>query len=65
MSHKNLNPTAPGSPKRVAIVLSNPAVSSTTGWPVGYLVGRTDPPLLQVHRSRLRGRAVQPARRPM
>jgi len=36
MSHKSLNPLNPGSPKRVAIVLSNPAVSSTTGWPVGF-----------------------------
>jgi putative intracellular protease/amidase len=36
MSHKTLNPSAPGRPKRVAIVLSNPAVSSTTGWPVGF-----------------------------
>ena len=36
MSHKNVNPSAPANPKRVAIVLSNPAVSSTTGWPVGF-----------------------------
>jgi putative intracellular protease/amidase len=36
VSHKNLNPSAPARPKRVAIVLSNPAVSSTTGWPVGF-----------------------------
>jgi putative intracellular protease/amidase len=36
VSHKNLNPTAPDHPKRVAIVLSNPGVSSTTGWPVGF-----------------------------
>ena len=36
MSHKNLNPVVPGNPKRVAIVLSNPAVSTTTGWPVGF-----------------------------
>ena len=36
MSHKNLNPSAPAHLKRVAIVLSNPAVSSTTGWPVGF-----------------------------
>jgi putative intracellular protease/amidase len=36
VSHKNLNPSAPDNPKRVAIVLSNPAVSSTTGWPVGF-----------------------------
>jgi putative intracellular protease/amidase len=36
VSHKNLNPSTPGRPKRVAIVLSNAAVSSTTGWPVGF-----------------------------
>jgi putative intracellular protease/amidase len=36
VSHKNLNPSVPAHPKRVAIVLSNPAVSSTTGWPVGF-----------------------------
>ena len=36
MSHENANPSVPGRPKRVAIVLSNPAVSSTTGWPVGF-----------------------------
>lgn len=36
MSHKNANPAAPGRPKRMAIVLSNPAVSTTTGWPVGF-----------------------------
>jgi putative intracellular protease/amidase len=36
VSHKNHNPSAPARPKRVAIVLSNPAVSSTTGWPVGF-----------------------------
>lgn len=36
MSHKNLNPTSSTNRKRVAIVLSNPAVSTTTGWPVGF-----------------------------
>jgi putative intracellular protease/amidase len=36
VSHKNLNPSVPGHPTRVAMVLSNPAVSSTTGWPVGF-----------------------------
>jgi putative intracellular protease/amidase len=36
VSHKNLNPMRPTTPKRVAIVISNPAVSSTTGWPVGF-----------------------------
>lgn len=36
MSHKNLNPLSSVAPKRVAIVLSNPGVSTTTGWPVGF-----------------------------
>ena len=36
MSHKNLNPVNASRPKRVAIVISNPAVSTTTGWPVGF-----------------------------
>ncbi len=36
MSHKNLNTVNPIAPKRVAIVISNPAVSTTTGWPVGF-----------------------------
>jgi len=36
MSHKDFNPTNPDRPKRVAIVISNPAVSTTTGWPVGF-----------------------------
>jgi len=36
MSHKDLNPVNRNKPKRAAIVLSNPAVSTTTGWPVGF-----------------------------
>ena len=36
MSHANLNPVNPNRPKRVAIVIANPAVSTTTGWPVGF-----------------------------
>jgi putative intracellular protease/amidase len=36
VSHKNLNPVDVGNPKRVAIVISNPGVSTTTGWPVGF-----------------------------
>jgi putative intracellular protease/amidase len=36
MSHKYRNPVNTDRPKRVAIVLSNPATSSTTGWPVGF-----------------------------
>jgi putative intracellular protease/amidase len=36
MSLKDANPVDPKKPKRVAIVISNPAVSTTTGWPVGF-----------------------------
>ncbi|MBV8616106.1 MAG: type 1 glutamine amidotransferase domain-containing protein [Acetobacteraceae bacterium] len=36
MSLKDPNPVSPKRPKRVAIVISNPAVSTTTGWPVGF-----------------------------
>ena len=36
MSLKDPNPVHKKNPKRVAIVLSNPAVSTTTGWPVGF-----------------------------
>ena len=44
MSHKDLNVLTPGQPKRVAIVISNPAVSSTTGWPVGFWWGELTHP---------------------
>lgn len=36
MSVRNVNAVRPGAPKRVAIVIANPAVSTTTGWPVGF-----------------------------
>jgi putative intracellular protease/amidase len=36
MTHKHLNPVNPLFPKRIAIVISNPATSTTTGWPVGF-----------------------------
>jgi putative intracellular protease/amidase len=36
VSHKHLNQLNPDRPKRVAIVISNPAVSTSTGLPVGF-----------------------------
>lgn len=36
MSLRDPNPTNARAPKRVAIVIANPATSSTTGWPVGF-----------------------------
>ena len=36
MSLMDSNPVRKGSPRRVAIVIANPATSTTTGWPVGF-----------------------------
>ena len=36
MSLRDANVTNPKRPKRVAMVIANPAVSTTTGWPVGF-----------------------------
>lgn len=36
MSLKDPNVAHPGAKKRVALVIANPAISSTTGWPVGF-----------------------------
>ncbi len=36
MSLKDPNVVSPKRPKRVALVIANPAVSTTTGWPVGF-----------------------------
>jgi hypothetical protein len=36
MSLRDANPVDAKSPKRIAIVIANSAVSTTTGWPVGF-----------------------------
>ncbi len=36
MSLRDPNPVNPKAPKRVAIVIANPAVATTSGWPVGF-----------------------------
>src|ERR1700758_5780629 len=36
MSLKDSNVVNPKKRKRVAVVISNPAISTTTGWPVGF-----------------------------
>ncbi len=36
MSLKDTNPVNRQLPKRIAIVIANPALSTTTGWPVGF-----------------------------
>ena len=36
MSLKDPNVRHPNARKRIAMVIANPAVSTTTGWPVGF-----------------------------
>lgn len=36
LGHEDVNPVYPRRPKRVAIVISNAAKSTSTGWPVGF-----------------------------
>ena len=36
MSVRDANPVDADRPKRIAIVIANPATSTTTGWPVGF-----------------------------
>jgi putative intracellular protease/amidase len=36
MSLRNPNPVNPAKPKRIAMVLANPTISTTSGWPVGF-----------------------------
>ena len=36
MSVRDANPVDAHRPKRIAMVIANPAISSTTGWPVGF-----------------------------
>ncbi len=49
MSLKDANPVSKTKPKRVAIVLSNPAISPTTGWPVGFWWSELSHPYLAFH----------------
>ncbi len=49
MSLKDPNVVNPRAPKRVAIVISNPAVSTTTGWPVGFWWSELAHPYLAFH----------------
>jgi putative intracellular protease/amidase len=49
MSLRDVNPVSPSRPKRIAMVLSNPAVSPTTGWPVGFWWSELTHPWLAFH----------------
>ena len=49
MSLRDPNPSNPSKPKRVAIVIANAAVSTTTGWPVGFWWSELTHPWLAFH----------------
>jgi putative intracellular protease/amidase len=36
MSTKTMNIVNTKNPKRIAIIVANPGVSKTTGWPIGF-----------------------------
>jgi putative intracellular protease/amidase len=49
MSLRDPNPVNAKRPKRVAIVIANPAVSTTTGWPVGFWWSELAHPYYEFH----------------
>jgi putative intracellular protease/amidase len=49
MSLRDPNPVNPKRPKRVGIVISNPAVSTTTGWSVGFWWSELAHPYYEFH----------------
>ena len=67
MSLKDPNVVNRQSPERVAIVISNPSVSTTTGWPVGFWWSELAHPYLHFHEkgtvSRYSARTAANARR--
>ena len=49
MSLKDPNVVNPKKKKRIAIVISNPAISTTTGWPVGFWWAELSHPYYRFH----------------
>jgi putative intracellular protease/amidase len=63
MSLSDPNPSNKSKPKRVAIVIANPATSSTTGWPVGFWWSELTHPYYAFHEAGYEVEVVQPRRR--
>jgi hypothetical protein len=59
----NVNVTSPSRKKKILVVAANPSTSTVTGLARRLLVGGADPPVLGLHRGRLRGGDPQPQRR--
>lgn len=49
MSLQDTNPVSRTHPKRIALVISNPATSTTTGWPVGFWWSELTHPYFMFH----------------
>lgn len=61
MSLRDPNPTSKSTPKRVAIVIANPAVSTTTGWPVGFWWSELTHPYFAFHEAGYEVEVFSPA----
>lgn len=61
MSLRDPNPTNEKKPKRVAIVIANPATSTTTGWPVGFWWAELTHPYYAFHEAGYEVEVFSPA----
>src|SRR5512135_696665 len=61
MSLKDANVADPKRPKRVAIVIANPATSTTTGWPVGFWWSELTHPYFAFHEAGYEVEVFSPA----
>lgn len=61
MSLRDPNTSTKGAPKRVAIVIANPATSSTTGWPVGFWWSELTHPYFAFHEAGYEVEVFSPA----
>ncbi|MFO0604519.1 MAG: type 1 glutamine amidotransferase domain-containing protein [Polyangiales bacterium] len=61
MSLRDPNVSNKSKPRRVAIVIANPAVSSTTGWPVGFWWSELTHPYLAFHEAGYEVEVFSPA----
>lgn len=61
MSLRDPNPSNKNKPKRVAIVIANPALSTTTGWPVGFWWSELTHPYYAFHEAGYEVEVFSPA----
>lgn len=61
MSLRDPNPSSRSKPKRVALVIANPATSATTGWPVGFWWSELTHPYYAFHEAGYEVEVFSPA----